>query len=176
MRKASAQCGRVGKSAPSHYPNQCWNIVNSNLKDKFQLNLKQNSYIFIQENAFENVICEMASILSQPQCVKVWFPPARCPPLTCVSVFRLSMTSFSFSSSFSLSFSSFSSFFCSSTLSFSIFSGICSSSSSWKKYALTYCGWVMSSIMSLINSSGHGLPSVQYKPLFELMLAVYFRF
>ena len=25
--------------------------------------------MFIQENAFENVICEMASILSRPQCV-----------------------------------------------------------------------------------------------------------
>ena len=29
-----------------------------------------NSHIFIQENAFENVACEMASILSQPQCIK----------------------------------------------------------------------------------------------------------
>ena len=30
--------------------------------NKFQWNIKQNSYIFIQENAFENVVCEMASI------------------------------------------------------------------------------------------------------------------
>ena len=30
-----------------------------------------NSYIFyIQENAFENVVCEMPAILSRPQCVK----------------------------------------------------------------------------------------------------------
>ena len=28
------------------------------------------SYIFIQENAFENVVSEMAPILSRPQCVK----------------------------------------------------------------------------------------------------------
>ena len=28
-----------------------------------------NSYIFIQENAFENVVCQMASTLSQPQWV-----------------------------------------------------------------------------------------------------------
>ena len=28
------------------------------------------SNIFIQQNAFENVVCEMASILSRPQCVK----------------------------------------------------------------------------------------------------------
>ena len=25
--------------------------------------------LFIKENAFENVVCEMAAILSQPQCV-----------------------------------------------------------------------------------------------------------
>ena len=58
----------VGWSAPSHYLNQCWNIVNWNLTNKLQLNLKRNSYIFIQENAFENV-CEMAAILSRPKCV-----------------------------------------------------------------------------------------------------------
>ena len=28
--------------------------------------INQNSYIFIQENAFENVICKVASILSWP--------------------------------------------------------------------------------------------------------------
>ena len=33
----------------------------SNLRNKLQWNLKRNSYIFIQENAFENVICEMAA-------------------------------------------------------------------------------------------------------------------
>ena len=36
--------------------------------NKLQWNLKQNSYTFIQENAFENV-CEMVTILSWPQCV-----------------------------------------------------------------------------------------------------------
>ena len=34
------------------YLNQCWNIVNLNLRNKIQWNLKRNSYIFIQENAF----------------------------------------------------------------------------------------------------------------------------
>ena len=29
----------------------------------------QNSHIFIQENAFENIVCEIAAILSRPQCV-----------------------------------------------------------------------------------------------------------
>ena len=32
--------------------------------NKFQWKLKQNSYIFIQENAFENVIWERSAILS----------------------------------------------------------------------------------------------------------------
>ena len=34
-----------------------------------QWNFDQNLYIFIQENTFENVVCEMAAILSWPQCV-----------------------------------------------------------------------------------------------------------
>ena len=32
--------------------------------------LIENLYIFIQENAFENVVWKMAAILSWPQCVK----------------------------------------------------------------------------------------------------------
>ena len=34
--------------------------------------LKFNS--FIQENAFENIVCEMAAILSEPQCVNSLWP------------------------------------------------------------------------------------------------------
>ena len=59
----------VAWTAPSHYLNQCWDIVNWILGNKLQWNFNHNSNIFIQENAFENVVCEMASILSQPQCV-----------------------------------------------------------------------------------------------------------
>ena len=36
--------------------NQCWNIINRTLGNKLQLNLNQNLYIFIQENALENAI------------------------------------------------------------------------------------------------------------------------
>ena len=32
-------------------------------------NFNRNSNIFIQENAFESVVCEMAAMLSRPQCV-----------------------------------------------------------------------------------------------------------
>ena len=50
---------------------QCWNIVNWTLRNKIQWNFNRNSYIFIQENALENVVCEVASFLSRPQCVKL---------------------------------------------------------------------------------------------------------
>ena len=39
-------------------------------KEQTYENFNTNSYIFIHENAFENVLCEMAAILSRPQYVK----------------------------------------------------------------------------------------------------------
>ena len=56
--------------APRHYLNQCWNIVNWTLRNKLQWKFNRNSNIFIHKNAFESVVCEMAAILSRPQCVK----------------------------------------------------------------------------------------------------------
>ena len=53
----------------NHYLIQCCNIVNWTLWNKLQWNFNQNSCIFIQENAFENVVWKMAAILCQPQCV-----------------------------------------------------------------------------------------------------------
>ena len=44
-------------------------IVNWTLSKKLQSNLKWNSHIFIQENAFESVVSKMAAILSHPQWV-----------------------------------------------------------------------------------------------------------
>ena len=70
--------------ATSHYLNQCYDIVN--WTNKLQWNLNRNSNIFIKENAFENVVCEMASFLSRSQCVKqcdITFPsihPQTHPP------------------------------------------------------------------------------------------------
>ena len=46
-------------------------VVNWTLRNKLQWNLNRNSNIFIQENAFESVVCETAAILSRPQCVKM---------------------------------------------------------------------------------------------------------
>ena len=59
----------VAWSAPSHYLNQCWNIVNWTMRNKLQWNFKQSSTIFIQENEFESVVCQTTAILSRPQCV-----------------------------------------------------------------------------------------------------------
>ena len=56
--------------APSHYLNQCWLSTILTLGNIFQWNLNQNTAIFFQENAFENVVCEMAAILSLSQYVK----------------------------------------------------------------------------------------------------------
>ena len=46
--------------SPSRYLNQCWNIAISNI----QWNLNRNLHIFIQENAFENVVRCCQEILS----------------------------------------------------------------------------------------------------------------
>ena len=59
----------VAWTTPSHYVNQCWNIVNWTFRNKLQWNFHRNSYIFIQESALENVVCETAPILSRPQCI-----------------------------------------------------------------------------------------------------------
>ena len=56
---------------PSHYLNQCWNIVSWTHRNKLQWNFNQNSYIFFQENAFEDIVWKKAAILSQPQCVNM---------------------------------------------------------------------------------------------------------
>ena len=39
--------------------------MNLTLRNKFQRNLNRNSNIFIQENVIENVVCEVAAILSR---------------------------------------------------------------------------------------------------------------
>ena len=45
------------------------NAVNWTLGNKLQWNYSRNSNIFIEENTFENVVCEMLFISSRPQCV-----------------------------------------------------------------------------------------------------------
>ena len=49
----------------------CWNTVNSNLRNKLQGNLKQNSYIFIQANALKTLSAKWSQNLFRPQCVNI---------------------------------------------------------------------------------------------------------
>ena len=53
----------VAYMASSHYLNQCRVIVNLTLRNKRQWNFNQNTNIFIDENASENIVCEIAAIL-----------------------------------------------------------------------------------------------------------------
>ena len=50
-----------------------WNnagiLLIGHFRNKLQWNFNRNSNIFIQENAFESVVCETAAILSRPQWV-----------------------------------------------------------------------------------------------------------
>ena len=56
----------VAYSAPNHYLNQCWVIVNWTLRNKLQWNFNyQNTKFFIHKNASENIICKTAAILSR---------------------------------------------------------------------------------------------------------------
>ena len=59
--------------SPSRRQAIIWTIINGTLGNIFQWNLKQNVYILIQENACENLVCEMEAILSRPQCFKGWY-------------------------------------------------------------------------------------------------------
>ena len=67
--------------APSHYQNQCRNIINWTFGNTLQWNLNRNLYIFIQENVFENLVWNMSAISSRPQCVNpyraLWCPDSR---------------------------------------------------------------------------------------------------
>ena len=61
-------------TAPSHYLNQWWHIVRSTLRNIIQWDLNQNTKIFIQENAFENVALEMVAIFFWPVCINLLAP------------------------------------------------------------------------------------------------------
>ena len=55
----------VAYSAPSHYLNQCWVIVNWTLMNKLQQNFNQNTKHFIHKNASENIrLLGLSSMMS----------------------------------------------------------------------------------------------------------------
>ena len=61
----------VSYSVRSHNLNQCWIIVNWTLGNKLQWNLIKIKKLFIHENTFESVICEMVAILSRGDSIYV---------------------------------------------------------------------------------------------------------
>ena len=63
----------VDYSAPSHHLKQYWLIVNWTLRNKLQWNFNQNIKLFVHENASENIVCEMAAILSRGHFKSVCF-------------------------------------------------------------------------------------------------------
>ena len=68
----------IAWSVPSQYLNQCWNIVNSNLRNKLQWNLNRNVTIFVHKNAFEIVIWEMVSFEGSKVYLKVYLSVPDC--------------------------------------------------------------------------------------------------
>ena len=44
---------------------ECWLIVNWSHRNKLQWNLNRNTKLLIHKNAYENIVCEMAAILSR---------------------------------------------------------------------------------------------------------------
>ena len=70
--------------------NQCWVFGCWTLRNKLQWNFYRNSNIFIQENGLECVVCEMAAILSRPQCVNWSLPTATYMPQWIVSAWIVS--------------------------------------------------------------------------------------
>ena len=52
-------------SAPSHYINRCWAIVNWNLMNKLQGNFNQTTKFFLHEIASGNIVCETVAIFAR---------------------------------------------------------------------------------------------------------------
>ena len=61
----------------SHFLNQCWRIVNWNMGNIPQWNLDENTIIFIQQNTFENVLCNIVAISLRPQTGKTILLPGK---------------------------------------------------------------------------------------------------
>ena len=81
-------CSRFG--APSHYLIQCWLIVNRTVRNKLYWNFNRNSTTFIHENAFENIVCEMADILFGGYGSNTVMTDVMCPIIS-MRVWRLTM-------------------------------------------------------------------------------------
>ena len=57
--------------ASRHYLNQCWVIVSLPFRNRLQWKFHRNTKLLIHQNASENIICEMAAILSRGRWIKI---------------------------------------------------------------------------------------------------------
>ena len=57
-------------TAPSHYQNQCWLIVDHTHRHNLPCNFNQMEIIFIEANVSENTVCKMFAFMFRPQCVR----------------------------------------------------------------------------------------------------------
>ena len=67
--KGTPTMAQLNDSAPRHYRNQYWVIVNWTLGNKLQWNFNQNTKPVVHDNASQNIACEMVAISARPQCV-----------------------------------------------------------------------------------------------------------
>ena len=51
---------------------KCWVIINQSLKNKLKLHFNQNTKPFLHENPSEDIVCEMAAVLSRERYVNEW--------------------------------------------------------------------------------------------------------
>ena len=68
VRELGQHCFRqwfVAYSAPSHHLNKCRVVFKLTLRKKLQWNFNQNTKRFNHENASEDIVCDMAAILSR---------------------------------------------------------------------------------------------------------------
>ena len=73
----------VGYSAPSYNPNQCLRGVNLTFRNNIRWNFNQNTKFVINENASENIVCEMAAFLSRGD--ELWMSPPRATSQRCAT-------------------------------------------------------------------------------------------
>ena len=64
----------VDFSVTSHCVNQYWLILTWAIGNKFQWNFNQNTTVFLEENWFENVVCEMAFKSSRLKSIIILIP------------------------------------------------------------------------------------------------------
>ena len=50
-------------TAPSHFLNHLWLVINWTFRNKIKWNLNRNTHIFFHDNSFENIVCNLTAIL-----------------------------------------------------------------------------------------------------------------